>query len=236
MALSGILGAMLPAAVLLDMDGTLVDSEAVYAEAIARYMAAQGIELTEHERTFVIGHAWQDIYAELRVRERLGVDLLTMQAGAIAMRQPMRAEGIDLHVLDGARELVATVAELDLPLAIVSGSCRAELAEAIELLGIGSHLHAVFGSEDYPRGKPAPDGYLAAARHLAVEPLRCLVFEDSEAGIASALNAGMRVVATSAANRPVGDPGYQDQRRAHRIVDTLAVVNDAFLRAVMCEP
>jgi beta-phosphoglucomutase-like phosphatase (HAD superfamily) len=58
---------MLPAAVLLDMDGTLVDSEAVYAEAIARYMASRGVELDEHERSFVIGHARQDIYTELRV-------------------------------------------------------------------------------------------------------------------------------------------------------------------------
>jgi HAD superfamily hydrolase (TIGR01509 family) len=224
---------MLPAAVLLDMDGTLVDSEAVYAEAIARYMASRGVVLDERERSFVIGHAWQDIYTELRVAERVGVDLVTMQRGAIAMRESMRAEGIELHVLDGARELVATIARLDLPMAVVSGSCRAELGEAIELLGIGRHLRLVLGSEDYPHGKPAPDGYLAAARLLAVAPADCLVFEDSQAGVASALAAGMRVVATAAANRPVGDPGHQDQRRAHRIVPGLAGIDAAFLQAVM---
>jgi HAD superfamily hydrolase (TIGR01509 family) len=224
---------MLPAAVLLDMDGTLVDSEAVYAEAIARYMASCGIELDEHERNFVIGHAWQDIYTELRVHERVGVDLVTMQRGSLAMREGMRAEGIDLHVLDGARELVATVAALGVPLAVVSGSSRAELGEAIELLGIGRHLRLVLGSEDYPRGKPAPDGYLAAARQLQAEPARCLVFEDSVAGIGSALAAGMRVVATAAANPPVGDPGHQDQTRAHRIVSTLAGIDAEFLEAVM---
>lgn len=224
---------MLPAAVLLDMDGTLVDSEAVYAEAIARYMASRGIVLDEHERSFVIGHAWQDIYAELRVAERVGVDLVTMQRGAISMRVGMRAEGIELHVLDGARELVSTIASLDIPMAVVSGSCRAELGEAIELLGIGRHLRLVLGSEDYPHGKPAPDGYLAAARTLAVAPAQCLVFEDSQAGVASALAAGMRVVATAAANPPVGDPGHQDQRRAHRIVPGLAGIDAAFLQAVM---
>jgi HAD superfamily hydrolase (TIGR01509 family) len=224
---------MLPAAVLLDMDGTLVDSEAVYAEAIARYMASRGVELDEHERTYVIGHAWQDIYTELRVAERVGVDLVTMQRGSISMREGMRAEGIELHVLDGARELVETLAALGVQLGVVSGSCRAELGEAIELLGIGRHLRVVLGSEDYPRGKPAPDGYLAAARQLAVTPAHCLVFEDSEAGIGSGLAAGMRVVATAAANRPVGDPGHQDQRHAHRIVSGLAGIDDAFLQAVM---
>jgi beta-phosphoglucomutase-like phosphatase (HAD superfamily) len=224
---------MLPAAVLLDMDGTLVDSEAVYAEAIARYMASRGVVLDERERSFVIGHAWQDIYTELRVAERVGIDLVTMQRGAIAMRVGMRAEGLELHVLDGARELVATVAALDVPIGVVSGSCRAELGEAIELLGIAQHLRVVLGSEDYPRGKPAPDGYLAAARVLDVAPARCLVFEDSKAGVASALAAGMRVVATSAANPPVGDPGHQDQRLAHRIVPALTGIDAAFLQAVM---
>jgi beta-phosphoglucomutase-like phosphatase (HAD superfamily) len=224
---------MLPAAVLLDMDGTLVDSEAVYAEAIARYMASRGIMLDEHERNFVIGHAWQDIYVELRVSERVGIDLVTMQAGAFAMRAGMRAEGLDLRVLEGARELAAMVAALGLPLAIVSGSSRAELGEAIELLGIGKHLGLVLGSEDYAHGKPAPDGYLSAARHFGVEPARCLVFEDSEAGIGAALAAGMRVVATAAANRPVGSSGHQDQSRAHLVVPDLAGIDAEFLQAVM---
>ncbi|WP_181232891.1 HAD family hydrolase [Enhygromyxa salina] len=224
---------MLPAAVLLDMDGTLIDSESVYAEAIARYMASRGVELDERERSFVIGHAWQDIYVELRVAERVGVDLVAMQTGSINMRDQMRAEGIELTVLDGARELVAILAELEIPTAVVSGSCRAELGEAIELLGIGPSLRMYLGAEDYTRGKPAPDGYLAAAKQLEVAPARCLVFEDSSAGIGSGLAAGMRVVATAAANRPVGDPGHQDQRGAHRIVQDLTGIDADFLRAVM---
>ncbi|PRQ10042.1 Sugar phosphatase YfbT [Enhygromyxa salina] len=227
------LGPMLPAAVLLDMDGTLIDSESVYAEAIARYMASRGVELDERERSFVIGHAWQDIYVELRVAERVGVDLVAMQTGSINMRDQMRAEGIELTVLDGARELVAILAELEIPTAVVSGSCRAELGEAIELLGIGPSLRMYLGAEDYTRGKPAPDGYLAAAKQLEVAPARCLVFEDSSAGIGSGLAAGMRVVATAAANRPVGDPGHQDQRGAHRIVQDLTGIDADFLRAVM---
>ncbi len=227
------LRAVLPAAVLLDLDGTLVDSESVHAEAIARYMFSRGVELDERERAFVIGHAWQEIYAELRVAERLGDDLAAMQAGTDRARAELREEGITLRVLDGAVELVTTLVELDVPTAIVSGSSRAEIADALELLGIEAQLRMYLGAEDYPRGKPAPDGYLAAATRLAVGPERCLVFEDSEAGIASALAAGMRVVATSAANRPFGAAGHQDQRRAHRVVGSLAGIDDRFLREVM---
>jgi len=224
---------VLPAAVLLDLDGTLVDSESVHAEAIARYMQTRGVELDERERTFVIGHAWQEIYAELRVAERLGDDLAALQAGTVAARALLREEGIALRVLDGAVELVATLTTLEIPTAIVSGSCRAEIAEALELLGIEEHLRMYLGAEDYPRGKPAPDGYLAAAEQLAVMPARCLVFEDSEAGIDSGLAAGMRVVATAAANRPHGAAGYQDQRRAHRVVPGLHGIDREFLQTVM---
>ena len=227
------LAPMLPAAVLLDMDGTLVDSEAVYTEAIARYMASKGVELDAREREFVIGHAWQDIYTELRVAERLGLELPAMIEGTISMRGPMREEGIDLTILDGARELVATLTRLEIPVAVVSGSARAELAEAIELLGIEPRLQFWLGAEDYPRGKPAPDGYLRAAARLAVEPRRCMVFEDSVAGIAAGIAADMRVVATAAANQPVGAAGHQDQSAAHRVVPGLAGIDEAFLREVM---
>jgi beta-phosphoglucomutase-like phosphatase (HAD superfamily) len=224
---------VLPRAVLLDLDGTLVDSELVHAEAIARFMLERGVELDARERAFVIGHAWQEIYAELRVRERIGVDLLTMQAGTASARRRMgEEEGIHFRVLDGARELVATLVELEIPMAIVSGSCRAEIADALELLGFGHHLRMYLGAEDYPRGKPAPDGYLAAAKQLAVGPAQCLVFEDSEAGIASALAAGMRVVATAAAN----SSGHQDQRRAHRVVPNLLGIDRSFLCSMMAAP
>jgi beta-phosphoglucomutase-like phosphatase (HAD superfamily) len=224
---------VLPAAVLLDLDGTLVDSESVHAEAIARTMLDRGVDLDERERAFVIGHAWQEIYAELRVAERIGFDLATMQAETERARGRMREQGIHFRVLDGARELVVTLVELEIPTAIVSGSCRSEIAEALELLGVEQHLRMYLGAEDYPRGKPAPDGYLAAAERLAVAPGRCLVFEDSEAGIASGLAAGMRVVATAAANRPLGSAGHQDQRRAHLVVPGLARIDDVFLARMM---
>ncbi len=65
----------LPRALLLDLDGTLVHSEGIHTEGLARFCAGRGLVLTEHERLFVIGHAWQEIHAELRLADRLGVSL-----------------------------------------------------------------------------------------------------------------------------------------------------------------
>jgi beta-phosphoglucomutase-like phosphatase (HAD superfamily) len=224
---------LLPDAVLLDLDGTLVDSESFHAESIARYMAGRGVTLDERERAFVIGHAWQEIHAELRVFERLGDDLAALQAGSSRAKIGMRAEGLDMRVLEGSRELVELLSELRIPMAIVSGSSRAEIGEALEVLGFAARLQFFLGAEDYPRGKPAPDGYLRAAQRLAVAPGRTLVFEDSRAGIAAGLAAGMRVIATAAANPPFGTAGHQDQSSAHVRLPDLRGIDRALLGRVM---
>jgi HAD superfamily hydrolase (TIGR01509 family) len=225
---------MFPAALLLDLDGTLIDSESTHAESIAQYFEHRGIALTDEERAFVIGHAWQEIYAFLRVEERLGVDLRQLQREAVRFKDAlMERRELHMPVLPGARELVEAAHTVGVPLAIVSGSSRAEIEQVLPALGIGPRLRFYLGAEDYAHGKPAPDGYLQAAQRLEVACARCLVFEDSHAGIASALAAGMRVVATRAANPPPGDPGHQDQSAAHRVVEGLDGVDLDFIQAVM---
>jgi beta-phosphoglucomutase-like phosphatase (HAD superfamily) len=210
-----------PRALLLDLDGTLIDSEAIHTEGLARFCAARGLELTAHERLFVIGHAWQEIHAELRLRERLGVSLAEVIAGTVAAKEQMFAGGLEFPVLPGARELVALAHAAQIPVAIVSGSARGEIAQALEVLQIAAQLQFYVGAEDVPRGKPAPDGYLQAAARLDVAARECLVVEDSEAGIAAGLAAGMRVLASAASNPPPGAPGHQRQHQAHRVVPSL---------------
>lgn len=223
----------LPHALLLDLDGTLIHSEAIHTEGLARFCAARGLVLTEHERLFVIGHAWQEIYAELRLDARLGVSLPEVIRGSVAAKDEMFAAGLALPVLPGARELVALAHAAGIPAAIVSGSARAEIVQALAVLEIEAMLAFYIGAEDVARGKPSPEGYALAASRLGAAPGRCLVVEDSEAGIAAGLAAGMRVLATAAANPPPGQPGHQRQHAAHRVVPTLAGLQLADLAAVM---
>jgi len=223
----------LPSAILLALDGTLIDAEPVHAEGIARVFADRGIVLTQEERSFVIGHAWQEIYATLKTAERLGLELEALKSLAIAAKELMFADGLTIPVNEGAPELVRTAVSLSIPIVIVSGSSRREIEHALPYLGIGPLLEFYMGCEDYPRGKPAPDGFLAAAARLSSAPERTLVFEDSEAGIASGLAAGMRVLATSSCNPAAGAPGHQDQSGAHRVVSSLKGLDAADLRAMM---
>lgn len=213
-------------AVLFDLDGTLVDSERQCAEAVARTLDKLGRRITDSERAFVVGHGWNEIHALLESGAPLGLsrDELILRAGA------ERTRIIDEQgfvVLAGAVELVRAAHAAGLPVAIVSGSSRSEIADAVRLLGIEREVRFFVGAEDVQRGKPAPDGYLLAAEKLRVAPRDCVVLEDSTAGILAALAAGMVVVATSAANF-----AGQAQDAAHRVVASLAEIELAHLSSL----
>ncbi len=87
------------------------------------------------------------------------------------------------------------------PLAVASGGTREIVTKILDALGILKKFDAIVTAEDYRRGKPAPDPFLEAARQLGVPPARCLVFEDTAAGIAAAKAAGMQWVLVPAPRR-----------------------------------
>jgi HAD superfamily hydrolase (TIGR01509 family) len=211
-------------AILFDLDGTLVDSERESAEAMARALS-KGLELTvtKAHRDYVVGHSWNEIYALLLgdFGARLGWSQDELIARSADERERVIAE-LGLTHMPGAVAAVRRFARL--PKAIVTGSSRVEARQALSALGLADAFDFVIASEDYRRGKPAPDGYLAAAARLGAPPDQCLVIEDSAAGIAAGRAAGMTVVAVSAGNF-LG----QDQSAAHRVVATLDDVTDELL-------
>lgn len=101
----------------------------------------------------------------------------------------------------GLRRFPDTVAVLNaciaagFPVAVASSSPRARLELTLEMAGIAGLIGVSVAGDEVVRGKPAPDVYLAAARHLGVEPSKCLAVEDTPAGIIAAVAAGMDVVA-----------------------------------------
>jgi HAD superfamily hydrolase (TIGR01509 family) len=203
------------AAILFDLDGTLVDSERESAEAMARVLeVGLRIKMTQDERDFIIGRSWVEIYASLK---RDHADLSWSRDELIAHTARERAnvfaeEGIT--ILPGAIEAVRRFSHM--PRALVTGSSRVEAGQSLDATGLRGDFDAVFASEDVSESKPHPAGYLAAAAVLGVEPEACVVVEDSVAGIAAGVAAGARVVGVRA-----GNFHGQDQSDAHHIIDTL---------------
>ncbi len=209
------MSALVPRAVLFDLDGTLVDSERVYGHALARALAeGQGLALTDEDTGFIIGRSWVAIDEHLRGRYpalRWTRDEIIAACAATAATL-FREQG--LPVLPGALAAVARFA--DRRRGLVTGSARQEAAHVLGHLGLLDLFEVRLCAEDVARSKPAPDGYLAACAALGVAPAEALVIEDSASGIAAARAAGCAVIAVRA-----GNFSGQDQSAAHLIVDTL---------------
>jgi HAD superfamily hydrolase (TIGR01509 family) len=215
-------------AILFDLDGTLVDSERESAEAMARALQrGLGLAVAPEHREFVVGHSWNEIHALLR--RDLGPALSWSLAELIARSAALRAEVIaeqGMTIMPGAIDAVRRLGAR-WPKALVTGSSRVEAAQALRVIGCEAEFPIVFAAEDYARGKPEPDGYLAAAARLGVAPGACVVLEDSAPGIAAGRAAGMTVVAVRA-----GNFSGHDQSAAHHIVDTLDAVTIELIEAL----
>jgi HAD superfamily hydrolase (TIGR01509 family) len=124
----------------------------------------------------------------------LGVPEPPEEIDAEVVRRMLERYETELPLIDGAVEAVQRLAER-WPLGLASSSNRPIIERALEVSGLAPSFRATVSSEEVPRGKPAPDVYLEAARRLAVAPERCAAIEDSGNGIRSGAAAGMRVVA-----------------------------------------
>jgi HAD superfamily hydrolase (TIGR01509 family) len=175
-------------AVLLDMDGTLVDSDASVERAWTTWSAEHGLEPAP---VLAIAHGSPPERTVRRVLPTLG----DADVAAASQRQMdlQYDDLVDIVAAPGAHELLAALDRLGLPWAVVT-SADVRLAEArLGAAGIDSPLLVTV--EDVQRGKPDPEGFLIAAGRLGVDPAACLVVEDSEPGLASGRAAGMRTAA-----------------------------------------
>jgi sugar-phosphatase len=173
-------------AILLDMDGTLVDSDAAVERAWHTWAREYGVPLSGTP-AFLHGSP-----ALLSVR-RLRPDLDDQAAGAAAQRQlTLQYDDLsDVRATPGTGELLAELARRQLPWAVVT-SADVRLAQA-RLGAAGVTAPLLVTAEDVRAGKPDPESYLLAARELGIDPDRCLVVEDSVAGVAAGQAAGATV-------------------------------------------
>lgn len=199
-------------AVVLDMDGLLIDSEPVWREAERAVFKELGVELTEEELLGTTGMTIDAVVPLWRGRrpDRGGeADRLTDAEVAdrivdqVANR--VRAEG---EPMPGVIETVALLRRLELHLAIASSSPSGMIDVVCERLGLGA-IELRCSAMEETRGKPAPDVYLTAARRLGVGPERCLAIEDLPSGVQAAKAAGMRCIAVPDPLL-VDDPRYRE--------------------------
>lgn len=179
-------------AILFDLDGVLIDSEALWDEVRRAFVQEHGGIWTAEAQTRMMG-VRPDIWPRYMAEElRVPLTPTAIHAGVLEMLQERYRR--DLPVIPGARSAVRELAR-EWPLAVASSSDRHLIELVLEQAELEECFTAVVSTEEVPRGKPAPDVYLKAAESLRVAPSSCAAVEDSEPGIRSAVAAGCGVIA-----------------------------------------
>lgn len=179
-----------PAAVLWDMDGTLIDSEPEWMRAQERLVAEYAGSWTHADGLSLVG---TDMVVTATALQAAGVE---EEAQAIIDRltaEVTLALGREVAWRPGARELVTALRTAGVPQAIVTTSPRAMTEIVAAALPAGA-ICAIVAGEDVRNGKPHPEPYLEAARRLGVEPVECVAIEDSPTGLAAAVAAGTAAI------------------------------------------
>ena len=175
-------------ALLFDCDGTLADTMPAHYRAWLHVTEAHGIAFDEDRFYSMGGRPTRDIVATL-ARERgieIDVDHAARMKEASFLAQLDRIEAID-PVVD-----VVLRSRGRVPMAVVTGGYRNVCLQILERVGIADCFDTIVASEDTSKHKPDPDPFLEAARRLGARPERCVVWEDSDLGIAAARAGGMQ--------------------------------------------
>ena len=186
-------------AVVLDMDGLLLDTEQLWDEVRENLARERGGRWSESAQSDMMGMSspeWSRYMHDV-----VGLDESPDEIADEVVRRMAERYREHLPLLPGAKEAVVRLAAR-WPLGLASSSNRPLIDLALEVGGLAPFFVATVSSEEVERGKPAPDVYLEATRQLGVEPKRAAAVEDSRSGIRSAHAAGMRVIAIPNAHYP----------------------------------
>ncbi|MGW2031994.1 MULTISPECIES: HAD family hydrolase [Streptomyces] len=212
-------------AVLLDMDGTLVDTEGFWWDVEVEVFAALGHPLDESWRHVVVGGPMTRSAGFLI--EATGADITLAELSVLLNEGFEDRIGRTLPLMPGASRLLAELHLHGIPTALVSASHRRIIDRVLTVLG-PHHFALSIAGDEVSRTKPFPDPYLLAAAGLGADPARCAVVEDTATGVAAAEAAGCRVVAVPSV-APIGPA------EGRTVVSSLEEVDLAFLRGLMTE-
>ncbi|MEU1334830.1 HAD family phosphatase [Streptomyces sp. NPDC005865] len=195
--------------VVFDLDGTLVDSEPHYFEASRALLADRtGREYTWADNERFVGISSHETLALWKTE--YGIEAPVTELLADLDRRYLALARAGTHVYPEMRELVERLYEAGVPMAVASGSSRPAIEAILAGTGLDARLTTFVSAEEVPRGKPAPDVFLAAAALLGAEPADCVVFEDAAPGATAARAAGMRCVAIPYVTAHADDPAFAD--------------------------
>lgn len=180
-------------AVIFDMDGLIIDSEPLWRKAEIQAFKDIGFQFTEEMCIQTMGmridevvHYWWKKLKWEKPSEKNVID--SIQSKMIDLIQK------DGALLPGVLDALKLLKEKKIPIALASSSAMILIKAVVESLDIKDYFNVIHSAEKEPAGKPDPAVFLTAARMLEIEPKKCLVLEDSKAGMEAGLNANMKTI------------------------------------------
>jgi beta-phosphoglucomutase-like phosphatase (HAD superfamily) len=178
------------AAVIFDMDGLMIDSEAIVKPCIQRAAAELACELDDDFYATLIGRGTADCDAALLARFGQSFPLEELKRRVrISIRARMTSGGIPIK--RGLEGLLALLDEHRVPSAVATSTDAADAEFSLRTSGLWGRFGTIVTGDQVRKGKPEPDIYLEAASRLGADPAACVALEDSNAGVLAASKAGM---------------------------------------------
>lgn len=180
-------------AFIFDLDGTLVDSMWIWKQIDIDYLKKYGVELPENLQYEIEGMSFTETAHYFKERFGIDDDIESIKAEWNNMAADLYENEIRLK--SGAAKLVKLLSERGLRLGIGTSNFRALTESVLHSNGIYAYFDVIRTSCEVPRGKPSPDIYLKVAEELKIATSKCVVFEDTYAGVLAAKRAGMKACA-----------------------------------------
>lgn len=180
-------------AIVFDMDGLLLDSERIVLDAFL--LVCEHFELGDRTELLKQCIGTNRDYTRARMTEAFGsgVDFNEFQNMWTLKHEEIVGDEA-MPLMDGARELLDLIQQLDIPRAVATSTRSAQALDRLEKADLLHYFEFVVGGDQVTNSKPDPEIYLAATQKLGCNPTSCLAFEDSENGVRAALGAGLRVI------------------------------------------
>lgn len=180
-------------AVIFDMDGTMINNMLYHKKAWMEFAKRHGLTLTEEEfREKFSGKKNDKIFAMIFQKDLTSDEITTYTEEKEGIYRELYAP--DIKEVSGLFDVLELLKSHNKKLAIATTAPRKNREFGLEALHLTDTFPVILGDEDTTKGKPDPEIYLETAKRLAVEPNKCLVFEDTPPGVQAGKSAGMTVI------------------------------------------
>jgi HAD superfamily hydrolase (TIGR01509 family) len=213
-------------AIIFDMDGVIIDSDEIISKGIQEFSRELGLEEINHD--FVMKHLGGNSYRFWKIIKKkynLSYDVEFLVEKARNKYIDFFKHDPSIKPIDGIPGLIDSISKNGIPIVLATSGSERRMNIVLNRLGLFDKFVFLLSSKDVKKGKPYPEIFLLAANKLGVDPESCLVIEDSNNGVTSAIAAGMKCIGYK------NDNSSQDLNQAHHIINSFTNIDFEYLKS-----